>query len=168
MKHNEQTLENHDEPWFCFTNHGAQTKKAWGPKGWDHIHWWIPINGSIDGVHQWIHWRISTAIHWWISINEYQWISSSLKSSSLKSSFMKNHEKTMKNNKKTIKNNDWFFIWVSYPRIPMDVHQWISKDIQFFEIQFFEIQLHEKPWTQWTNLYKTMKNNKQPTNIYVF
>ena len=55
-----------------------------------------------------IHWYSLMEIHWYslmVSNNEYQWISSSLKSSSLKKPW-ENHKKTMKNHEQTMKNHE--------------------------------------------------------------
>ena len=41
----------------------------------------------------------------------------------------------------------------------MDIHHWISMDIQFFEIQFFE-----KTRKHYDEQKKTKKNNEKPWN----
>ena len=74
-----------------------------------------PKKGPKKGAHRkgtrFIDGYPSMNIHWWMSINEYRWISSSLKSSSLKKQWKNNekqwkhHDKTMKKHKKC--TSDW-------------------------------------------------------------
>ena len=104
--------------WTAFGPPKPTNLQLWGPKAaqrkepkkgpkergpyslMDHqwIHWW--------SINEWIHWWIIIGIHWCMSINEYQWISSSLKSSSLKKPW-KNNEKPWKAMEKTKK-----FLWI--------------------------------------------------------
>ena len=123
--------------------HGGQRKgpKERGPKKEDHIHWWI----SINDIHWWsineYHWCIYiNDIHWWISINEYQWISSSLKSSSLKKPW-----KTIKNNEKytSVTLTNFFEILVGIFGFPWFCSWFVIIFHCFFkELDFKELEIH--------------------------